>query len=123
MKTREKQMSLDDRLLDLTADLLSERVFEASLKRLFADAPGKWLSWIELQSGLDTPGNSVRAIEQEAGCSLMVAWIDHPQSIYGDGYVTVHFFAEAISWWTTALYNKRRLFVSEVKNGTPSGRT
>lgn len=117
MKTRQ-QDNLEDRLLELASELVTERVFEEALKRLFTKPAGAWLNWSDLQVQVDRFSVEVVELEERAGSPLLVAWIDNPQSVYGDGYVTVHCLVEAIGWWTTAIYNKRRLLKSKVVNGS-----
>jgi hypothetical protein len=100
-------ITVEDELSDFTADLLSERQFEPLLEQLFAKAPGRWLAVAPLLG--EAMSERLEPIEATSEGTLLITWMDHPESFYGDGYCTVAFFVESILWSSIAVYNQQRL--------------
>lgn len=99
----EQALELEDEFSDFSADFVAE--MELSLKRLFQREPGKWTAVHELCDA----EQRLQALEQLADGVLQAAWMEYPESAYGEGYVTVLFFIESLPWSTVAIYNKALL--------------
>ena len=103
------QMSIEDKLSDLAADLVSVKSHEPILKCLFASPEGKWLALADLCNSDNHLKVRTGEIESETSTRVLVSWISYPESSYGPGYGTIIFFVESIHWGTIALYNMGRL--------------
>lgn len=104
------ELSVEEELNDLAADLVSFKRYSPFLERLFSQSPGTW-------NKLETLCSGIKDIEQrfidwqEAGTvieSVRVAWLDYPESSYGGEYCVIIFFCENPHWITDAIYNKQR---------------
>jgi hypothetical protein len=106
----EIELSVEEELNDLAADLVSFKRYSPFLERLFSQSYGTWNVLEHLCSG-------IKDIEQrfsdweEAGTvveSVRVAWLDYPESSYGGQFCVIIFFCENPHWITDAIYNKKR---------------
>lgn len=109
------ELSIEEELNDLAADLVSFKRYSPFLERLFSISPGTWSKLENLCSGIKDIEQ--RLIDwQEAGTvveSVCVAWLDYPESSYGGEYCVIVFFCENPHWITDAIYNKQR-FLKEL---------
>lgn len=103
-------LSVEEELNDLAADLVSFKRYSAFLERLFAQNHGTW-------NKLETLCRGIKDIEQrlfdwqEADTvieSVRVTWLDYPESSNGGEYSVIIFFCENPHWITDAVYNKQR---------------
>lgn len=106
----EEEISVEEELNDLAADLVSFKRYSTFLERLFSQNDGKWHKLEVLCSG-------IKDIEQrfidwrDAGSlveSVQVAWLDYPNESLQRQYCVIIFFCENPHWITDAIYNKRR---------------
>jgi hypothetical protein len=100
-------MKREDRLADMTADLVEREENEAFLERLFALAAGRWEDVTALCHDISPLANHMVQLQESARGPLHVTWLDYPLSAHGHGYCLIIFCAEAWHWNSVALYNKQ----------------
>jgi len=106
-------MSVEEQLASFAADVLSDTDYAAMVHCLFAHEPGRWFPLGDICALDEGTRDRALALEQAVEGRLIVAWMEHPQSVYGDEYVTVHFGADTVDWWTTAVFNKGLFMASD----------
>lgn len=99
-------MNVEDKLSDITSDLVELEENTTFLERLFSMEPGVLAEVISLSTGLKRE-NNIRKLSKSFKGKLWVTWLDHPTSTYGKGYCTIIFFSEEMPWSSVALYNKQ----------------
>lgn len=100
-------MSIEDKLADLTADLVECEANHAFLERLFAVAPGVWTDVAVLCHDITPIKDHMTPLQTSSVGPLHATWTDYPPSTHGKGYCLIIFFAEAWHWSSVALYNKQ----------------
>ena len=108
-----ENLSLEDRLSCLTADLVEFDRNRLFLARLFAARLGQWQSVDALCVGLPEIERQLQALKERfvSGEALRVTWLESPDAVYGEGFCIILFLVEALHWETLAVYNKQ-LFLS-----------
>jgi len=107
--TVEEQLTLEDELEDFAADFVSDKHSDTHLRRLFQRESGKWITAQQLCNEQEDVLARLGTLQESAEGTLQVAWLENPESAYGEGYVTILFFVESVFWKTLAIYNKARL--------------
>ncbi|WP_017660870.1 hypothetical protein [Baaleninema simplex] len=99
-------LSVEENLSDIAAELLSSRRNEDFLERLFSVESGKWIDMpplckglIEIEEQLEEAGKSFREAPQ-------VTWLPYSSPCYEQGFCIIIFFVEDLHWSSVALYNK-----------------
>ena len=100
-------MSIEDRLAELTADLLELEVNSPFLERLFALQAGIWADTAVLCHDVPHIKSQVEIIQHQLPGKLHTTWLEYPQALHGKGYCLIVFFSEELLWSNTALYNKQ----------------
>lgn len=100
-------MNLEDRLSDITADLVELEENSAFLERLFSVEAGRWVDVAPLCSGLTEIERQLEELRESFDVPLQVTWLNSPKSVYGNGYCVIIFFSEELHWSNAALYNKQ----------------
>lgn len=97
------ELSAEERVADICADLLSYKCNHTFVERLFRAAPGQWLALGEVCNGLDIQ-DRLRGLDR-----IWVAWLPHPAYLGAlnvvEGYRTVVFYSEDPDWGSVAVYN------------------
>ncbi len=102
----EEACPLEEKLSNVAADLLSERRFEAFVRRLFAAPPGVWQGVAACCSSMPVlPGLAAEVFAGHAEC-FVVTHLPWPGLPSRDPYALVLFLHADIMWSTTALYNR-----------------
>ncbi len=101
-------MKLKDKLLDVTADLISSKESQPFLKKLFSLPMGTWIEVSELVSGLPRASQETNTLQKVAKGQLKVTWLDLPDSVHGNGYCIVLFLMEEIYWDNLFIFNKQQ---------------
>ena len=99
-------MNVEDKLSDITSDLVELEENIIFLERLFSIESGIWIEVTSLSIGLRKE-NSIGKLSRSLKGKLWVTWLDYPISTYGKGYCTIIFFSEELHWSSVALYNKQ----------------
>ena len=97
-------MNLENKLSDITADLVELEENSAFLERLFSIEAGKWVDAVSLCKGLTQIKGQLEKLKEE---TMRVTWLDYPDAAHGKGYCLIIFFSEELHWSSVALYNKR----------------
>jgi hypothetical protein len=100
-------MTLEDNLSNITADLVGLEKNSVFLDRLFSIKMGTWVPVIQLCRGITDVEERLARLQKSFDGTLHVAWLDYPDSVYGQGYCTIIFFSEQLHWNSIALYNKQ----------------
>jgi hypothetical protein len=100
------QMTLEDDLTDITADLVQLEENSPFLERLFSLQAGVWEDAAVLCHDLGHRKDQIEQLQKQLPGKLQVTWIEYPKSAYGSGYCVIIFFAEELHWSNVALYNK-----------------
>lgn len=100
------QMTLEDHLADMTADLVELEENSPFLERLFALKAGAWQDTAVLCHDLGHRKDQIEQLQKQLPGKLQVTWIDYPTSACGSGYCVIIFFSEELHWSNVALYNK-----------------
>ena len=101
-------MKLEDKLSEITADLVEFEENTLFLERLFSVEAGRWIEVAPLCNGLtEEVEEQLEALEESFQTPLQVAWLNSPKSAYGSGYCLIIFFLEDLHWSNVALYNKQ----------------
>jgi hypothetical protein len=100
-------MNLEDKLSDITANLLGFEKYSVFLERLFSQEIGKWTDIVVLCRDITEIEEQLAGLEESLEGTLRVTWLEYPQSAYGPGYAVVIFFSEEPHWASVALYNKQ----------------
>ncbi|MBI4641216.1 MAG: hypothetical protein HY731_11010 [Candidatus Tectomicrobia bacterium] len=100
-------MNLEDKLSDLTANLVELEENSLFLERLFSDDSGRWIDVASLCSGLTDVEGRLEELRKSLKAPLQVTWLDSPKSVYRNGYCVILFFLEELHWSNVALYNKQ----------------
>lgn len=101
-------LSDEDKLSDISADLLEFDRYEAFLERLFAQPPGEWLSLASACEGVDDIMQRVNELASRYDTGPQVMWANYPAELNRRGYCIIVFFAEGPDWRSVAVYNKNR---------------
>ena len=100
-------MTLENRLSELTADLVELEENSAFLERLFSMEADRWLDITPLCSGLTEAEDRLEELMESFEVPLQVTWLNPPKSMYGNGYCVIIFFLEELHWSNVALYNRQ----------------
>lgn len=108
-------MKLNEKFMDLTADLVSERASEPFLQMLLALPAGQWLSLRSTCADLPSASLLIAAFEKRYKTSLYAVWLMQPEAENNnDDYGVVIFYADALLLSSVAIYNKARLQETQV---------
>jgi hypothetical protein len=99
-------MTIEDKLADLTADLVECEENQAFLARLFALQAGAWADVVALCHEVIPLEEHVAHLQESTTGRLRVTWLDYPNAAHGKGYCLIIFFVEELHWSNVALYNK-----------------
>ncbi len=102
-------MKVEERLADLTADLVEREENSVFLERLFSLKAGVWEDVTALCRDIVHLENHMAQLQRSSKGRLPVTWLDYPTSTYGKGYCLIIFFVEELHWSNVALYNKQWL--------------
>jgi len=107
-------MNIENRLSDITADLVELEANTPFLERLFAIEAGRWVDAAYLCNGL------TQRLREE---TVQVTWLDYPDAAPGKGYCLIIFFSEELHWSNVVLYNKAWFLRKDVgqKQTNPTG--
>src|SRR5438105_445136 len=100
-------LKVEERLADLTADLVEYEENSVFLERLFSLKAGVWEDVTTLCRGLVHLEDDMAQLQRSSKGGLRVTWLGYPASTHGKGYCLIIFFAEELHWGNVALYNKR----------------
>jgi hypothetical protein len=104
-------MKVEERLEELTADLVECEENSAFLERLFSLKAGVWEDVTVLCHRIVHLEDHMVQLQWSFKGRLQATWLDYPASTHGKGYCLLVFFAEELHWSNVALYNKQRLGV------------
>jgi hypothetical protein len=107
---------------DVSADLVQQERHEGILRKLFARQSGQWQPLEELCRGHAAAIALIAKLGDISG-SVMVTWLDYPDSANGDGFAVVVFFEESLLWHTIALCNRGRLERASLRGGVEATET
>lgn len=120
------ELSLEEKLSDITADLLTDNGNALFLHRLFAQEPGRRQDLRLLCKDLPAEARLRKATAAFSfSGDLRVIWLDDPGSAHGPGVCTILFYSSVLDWGHVAWYN-RAYFFEEIaprlglSNGTAS---
>lgn len=114
------ELTLEETLTDITADLLTEDRNALFLERLFAREPGRWEDLSTLCEGLPEEAR-LRAVREAFAGDLRATWLEDPDSAYGPGFSTILFYSAALGWSQVTPYNRELFFEEIVPRLRPSG--
>lgn len=97
-------MNIENKISDITADLVELEENSAFLERLFSIEAGKWVDAVSLCKGLTQIKGQLEKLKEE---TMRVTWLDYPDAAHGKGYCLIIFFSEELHWSSVALYNKQ----------------
>lgn len=100
-------MNVEERLADLTADLVEYEENSVFLERLFSLKAGVWEDVAVLCRDVVYLENHMAQLQRSAKGRLHATWLNYPASTHGKGYCLILFFAEELHWSNAVLYNKR----------------
>lgn len=103
----QENITLEDQLSCLTADLLELKTNQQFLEELFKVASGQWRDVGSLCTNLDQIISELELIYHNCEDKLQVTWLDYPQSVLGVGYCLITFYLESLHWSQVSLYNKK----------------
>jgi hypothetical protein len=104
-----ENITIEDQLSEITADLVEFKNNQIFLKRLFEYHQGEWLKVISLTEGLENIIDQFNLLPEKTALNLQVTWLDYSHSVYGEGYCLITFFEDQLHWSNVALYNKKQL--------------
>ena len=101
------ELTIEELLEDLMADLLSATQNQAFVYRLGTTSAGLWTTVEEMAFELDSFRNAARCLDKlnVDVSELMATWLPRPSSA-ADHFRVVVFFLESQSWHGLALVNK-----------------
>jgi hypothetical protein len=99
-------MGIEDKLADLTTDLVEHEENQTFLARLFALEAGVWADVAVLCHEVVPLEEHVAHLQESTTGHLHVTWLDYPDAEHGKGYCLIIFFVEELHWSNVALYNK-----------------
>ena len=117
-------MKIEEKLADLTADLVEDEENSVFLERLFSLKAGVWEDVTMLCRDLVHLEDPLAQLQWLFKGRLRATWLDYPASTHGKGYCLVIFFAEELHWSNVALYNKQwfsRKFARRVRTTNQHG--
>ena len=100
-------MKVEERLADLTADLVEYEENSIFLERLFSLKAGVWEDVTALCRDIVHLEEHMAQLQRSSKGRLQVTWLDYPASTQGKGYCLIVFFVEELHWSNVALYNKQ----------------
>ena len=100
-------MKVEERLADLTADLVECEENSVFLERLFSLKAGVWEDVTTLCRDIVHLEDHMAQLQQSSKGRLQATWLDYPASTHGKGYCLIIFFVEERHWSNVALYNKQ----------------
>ena len=100
-------MKVEERLADLTADLVECEENSVFLERLFSLKAGVWEDVTALCRDIVHLEEHMAQLQRSSKGRLQVTWLDYPASTHGKGYCLIVFFVEEPHWSNVALYNKQ----------------
>ena len=100
-------MKVEERLADLTADLVEYEENSVFLERLFSLKVGVWEDVTVLCRDLVHLEDHMTQLRRSSKGRLRATWLNYPASTHGTGYCLIIFFAEELHWSNVALYNKQ----------------
>lgn len=104
------EMSLEDELSNLTADLVTLEINYPFLNRLFSVESGKWVELESLCIDLNEIKAELVEMKKSFQGTIRVSWLEYPDAVCGEGFCTIIFFVEALHWSNLALYNQQLFF-------------
>ncbi len=107
---------MDDQevLSNITADIVSERVYSDFLSQLFACAVGNWRRVDQLSVDVADLPQRLDDIDPDVLNSFRVSWLDFPNSLHGEGFCLIVFYAESIFWNNAILFNRQLFLKKEI---------
>ena len=117
-------MKVEERLADLTADLVECEENSVFLERLFSLKAGVWEDVTALCRDIEHLKDHMAQLQRSSKCRFRATWLDYPASTHGKGYCLIIFFAEELHWSNVALYNKQwfsRKFTRRVRTTNQYG--
>jgi hypothetical protein len=100
-------MKVEERLADLTADLVEYEENSVFLKRLFSLKAGVWEDVTALCRDIGHLEDHIAQLQRSAKDRLRATWLAYPASTHGKGYCLIVFFVEELHWSNVALFNKQ----------------
>jgi hypothetical protein len=100
-------MKVEERLADLTADLVECEENSVFLERLFSLKAGVWKDVTALCRDIVHLEDHMAQLQRSAKGRLQATWLDYLASRHGKGYCLIIFFVEELHWSNVALYNKQ----------------
>jgi hypothetical protein len=107
-----EDLTVEDQLSEITADLIEFKTNQIFLHRLFSKPEGEWLKVISLCDNLENIRNLFDLLPEKTAANLQVTWLNYPHSVYGEGYCLITFFEDELHWSNVALYNKQQLEIN-----------
>jgi hypothetical protein len=104
-----EDLTLEDQLSEISADLVEFKSNQIFLKRLFSHHQGEWLKVVNLISDMETIIKQINLLPEKISSNLQVTWLDYSHSVYGEGYCLITFFEDQLHWSNVALFNKQYL--------------
>jgi hypothetical protein len=122
-----EELELEDKLLDITTELVSINNNSLFLERLFSQDAGQWIEIESLCSGIREIETQLEELrELFAACfperigTLRVTWLDYPNTTLGEACYMIIFFLEALHWSNVALYSKALFLRKSAQETHPS---
>ena len=100
-------MKVEERLEELTADLVESEENSVFLERLFSLKAGVWEDVTALCRDIVHLEDDMAQLQRSSKDGLRATWLNYPASTHGKGYCLIIFFAEELHWSNVALYNKQ----------------
>ena|GEM_PF-1015601 len=100
-------MKVEERLEELTADLVESEENSVFLERLFSLKAGVWEDVTALCRDIVHLEDDMAQLQQSSKDGLRATWLNYPASTHGKGYCLIIFFIEELHWSNVALYNKQ----------------
>jgi len=117
-------MKVEERLEELTADLVESEENSVFLERLFSLKAGVWEDVTALCRDIVHLEDDMAQLQRSSKDGLRATWLNYPASTHGKGYCLIIFFAEELHWSNVALYNKQwfsRKFIRRVRTTNQYG--
>jgi hypothetical protein len=117
-------MKVEEKLEELTADLVECEENSVFLERLFSLKTGVWEDVTALCRDIAHIEDDMAQLQWSSKGRLRATWLNYPASTHGKGYCLIVFFAEELHWSNVALYNKQwfsRKFTRRVRTTNQHG--
>jgi len=108
--TGEQDLSEDDELLGISADLVSLDENHPFITRLFSLNAGQWLDVLSASFDLSKTQKRLRELKLQSDGNMYAAWLEYPQqqeTLDESESCVIVFFTDVDHWITSAVFNKQ----------------